>query len=168
MKATGGAEEKAGERGDGRADVDAWATASAKLLDLAGDLSGATAGTREAASLAQTLASAFAAMPAAEVGAILIRTLGEGAQIPSRGRGESVVPASGVAGCLGSGMCDDRDEVASNDGGEGQAGSLSDACGAAVAGVVGHRGEREEGEGVAHAVADGCRELVLTCLVGRD
>ena len=170
------------------ADVEAWAAASAKLLDLAGDLSGAAAvaeagamaetggGGREAASsLAETLASAFAVMPAAEVGAILLRKLREEARESSRRR-ESCVPDSGVAGCFGSGMHDDRGEVVVGGGGERRAGSLagsasSPAAAAAeeVAGVVAHRrGEREEGESVAHAVADACRELVLTCLVGRD
>lgn len=163
------------EGGADGADAEAWAAASAKLLDLAGDLSGAAAAargrTREtASSLAETLAAAFAVMPAAQVGAILMRKLREESRESSGRRREASVPDSGVAGCFGSGMHDDRGAVVVGGGGDGQAaGSLAgDASAAAeVTGVVACRGEREEGEGVAHAVADACRELVLTCLVGR-
>lgn len=164
MPGNGGAEDGSG------ADAEVWAAASAKLLDLAGDLSGAAAGTGEAASLARTLASAFAAMPAAEVGSILVRKLREEARESGR-RMESIPDnsdVSDVAGCFGSGMHDDRGEVVGDEEEE-QAGALVDGSAVeAVPGVVCRRGEREEGEGVAHAVADACRELVLTCLVGRD
>eukprot|EP00903_Cladosiphon_okamuranus_P008628 g8274.t1 len=112
-------------RGDGAdgADAEAWAAASAKLLDLAGDLSGAAAaaGAQEtASSLAETLASAFAVMPASEVSAILVRKLREEARGSSGCRRESSVPDNGVAGCFGSGMHDDRGAVVVGGGEEGQ------------------------------------------------
>lgn len=152
------------EDGGGDAEADAWAPSSAKLLDLAGDLSGAAEGTRDTVPpLAQTLADAFAAMPEEEVTAILVRKLREGAQAgrvrqwrgPARDGGGSVPNRSGGGGGGGG-----RGEVEGGRGGDG--GAAADApmtdlpC----------QGQREGGEGVAHAVADACRDIVLTCLLG--
>lgn len=125
---------------DAGAGADAWAASSAKLLDLAADLSGAAAatGTEDIAPpLAQTLAAAFASMPEEEVGAILLRKLRD-AEEEGRRRREH-----GQGGGGGDSVPD-----RSVDGGQGE--------------VVGGEG----GEGVAHAVADACRDMVLTCWSG--
>ncbi len=129
-----------GGGGDAGVGADAWAASSAKLLDLAAELSGAAAAGTEGAAppLAQTLAAAFASMPGEEVGAILLRKLGEGAGEEGRRR---------------------RERGQGGDGGESTPGR-------SVGGGQGEVGGGEGGEGVAHAVADACRDMVLTCLLG--
>ncbi|CAM9130053.1 unnamed protein product [Scytosiphon promiscuus] len=156
-----GSDRSGGDGGDGG---DAWATASALLLDLAAELGGAEAGRRETAPSAQSLASAFAAMPAADVGAILARKLREG-----RNGGAVTTGAGREPGAESAGRGDGED------GGRGGAVAgridhgreVVDMETVPAAGVVSCAGEVERGEMVANAVADACRDIVLACLVGR-
>lgn len=117
---------------------DPWAAARARLVDLAVDLdvpavAGVAAEPRDSAppSMTQKLASAFAAMPAAEVHAILERNVVGGGKAGGGGR----EPASDGDGLLGRGV------------------------GGSDAGV-------SNGEGGSIAVADACRDMVLTCFAG--
>lgn len=101
-------------------------------------------------SLSLALASAFSAVPAAETRAILLGKLRENniAEEAKRkiGDGTGSSPVVAGNGCYGA-MDENR-----NVGGGARGG--------------GRGGEREDGEGVARAIADACRDIVLKSLLG--
>lgn len=153
------------DNGSDSGDGDAWAAASAILLGLAAELRNAAAGNRESAALAQALASAFAAMPAAEVNAMLVRRVQEG----KNGGGER----TGVRREPGPEGAESKSEVDDGrDGGAVEERRTPDMGGSVgteavpMTGMPSRPGEIEKGEGVANAVADACRDMVLTCLLG--
>lgn len=147
-----------GPRGD--APGDGWATASMMLLDLSAGMS--VAGSRSEGGenyfVARTLASAFAAMPPADVEAILrskFRQDSETNQEDSRPVNASVSPPPAVV--VGSGVDNWRGGARGDSEHFGEEG--------AVVGEGVSCGEKEGGEAVAHAVAEACRDMVLRCLL---
>lgn len=136
-----------------------WAAASGKFFEIASCLSTARSSTGggdgfENLSLGEKLASAFAALPAEEVEAILLQSAREeGDRAREGSRREDVSESSSSGHASGSSPGEVR---------TGSRGGRHKSNDRAF-----DDRERGEEEKIAHVVADACRDMVLRCLLDR-